>query len=394
LALNLALSYENPEWGFVDEYFYIPAAIGMLHGQTCTIPNLIQTTVCNYEHPPLAKVLTAISIYLFTWRVPPGPLFGSMIAPGPLPTPTWFIAWRFFPLVMGALSVPLLYAIANRISQNRRTALLAAALLALEPVYLFFSRTAYLDIPMIFFALCGFAAYFSWTRSSRYWAAGVFMACSALSKETGVVFVVPLVIYHLMFGEVSRGARSKAVLMIVGGTCAVFAVGLQLYDTFGMTPFPTFLNQLTYMLEYAKAIAQAPSGLGPLAWVTFYLPTSSSIYHGLVISLPLTWMVYLWVPLGIYALVRFRGRASPETRLLVFATLLFLATFLENLTIFEAGRITYIWYYLTCVPGLALGAASLLTRPKVPTLATIVVVLFVAAWFVWALFNASPIYSI
>lgn len=66
---------------------------------------------------------------------------------------------------MGALSVPLLYAIAYRISYDRVAALIGASFLALEPAYLFFSRTAYLDIPMIFFALCAFAVYFSFNRA-------------------------------------------------------------------------------------------------------------------------------------------------------------------------------------------------------------------------------------
>ncbi len=134
----------------------------LVHGQSCTIVALPFSTLCNYEHPPLVKVLEALSYYMFGWAAP-GQVAGSVyeVPLGSVgQTLASFLSFRFFQMVMGALSVALVYMIALGVSGNRKLALISSALLLLDPLFAFFSRTAYLDIPMVFFALCAYAVYF------------------------------------------------------------------------------------------------------------------------------------------------------------------------------------------------------------------------------------------
>ena len=220
LFMELALGAHASNWDFLDDAIYIQASVKILDHQSCSISGFIPT-VCNYEHPPLVKVLEAISLYAFGWVVPRSMVSNPTLA-GDLPNLSssilWFISFRFFQIVMGALSIPLTYVIAIKISKNAKLALLAAILLVLEPMYAFFARTAYLDVPMIFLALCAYAVYFSSFRLgplNEYLLAGALLALSMLSKETGVVFLLPLLLYHFVFREVSWGPRIKEALMIV-----------------------------------------------------------------------------------------------------------------------------------------------------------------------------------
>ena len=248
--------------------------------------------------------------------------------------------------------------------------MLAAALLALEPMFAFFARTAYLDVPMIFFALCAYAVYFSRVRLGpidECTLAGALLALSALSKETGVVFLVPLLMYHLAFRDGRWGSKTREAVAIVLGSAVVFVVGLQLYDTFAVTPFPTFVDQLRYIFAFSnsmtcKGLCSYPPT--PLDWFFFF--TKSYWLGGFSNNVFLLWLVLAWIPFGCFTLWRSRReRLTPESRLFVFSLLLFASTLLENELIY-LDRGILVWYYLTLVPSLAFGGAYLLTCQQVP----------------------------
>ena len=416
LVISLFLAFDNTNWTFIDESTYIRSTISIVNGRTCNVANttLADPTVCNYEHPPLVKLLEAVSLYTFGWGVPkssylrpPEVLQNTSSPTGTLvvisypsgflgdvsSSPLWFLSFRFFQLVMGALSLVLIYVVALRISGNERLALMSSLLLLLEPLYAFFSRTAYLDIPMVFFALCAYAVFFSSFRLgpiNRYWLTGALLGLSALSKESGIVFIVPLVVYHLVFDR-TGGRRStlREIGTILAGEILVTATGLQLYDTLARTPFPTFLNQIQYIASYSSAFictGTCSRGLGPFAWFTFFLPNYPSM--SLSGNQVLLWLIFIWIPLGFYAFWKSRGRqASADDRLFFFAALLFISTFLEDVSFYIAGRTTWIWYFLTVVPSLALGAAYLVTRRELPSWTRILIVglVFVGCFSAYAI---------
>jgi 4-amino-4-deoxy-L-arabinose transferase-like glycosyltransferase len=390
LLTELFLGARTSNWDFLDDSIYMEASAKILDHQACVISGTL-LTVCNYEHPPLVKVLEAISLYAFGWVVPSSTV-SNAVSVGDLPNLSssffWFLSFRFFQIAMGTLSIPLTYIIAFKISKNRTPAVLAAALLALEPMYAFFARTAYLDVPMIFFALCAYAVYFSAVRLgpiNEYLLAGAFLALSVLSKETGVVFLLPLILYHLAFREGGWKSKTREALTIAVASAVIFALGLQLYDSFTATPFSSFLDQLEYMFAFSNSMAckgfcSYPPN--PLDWFLFF--TKPYWLGGFSNNVFLLWLVLAWVPLGCFMLWRSRReRVTPEGRLFVFSLLLFASTLLENELIY-LDRGILVWYYLTIVPSLAFGGAYLLTRPQIPRWAKFFIFGLLLAGYFWA----------
>jgi len=390
LTVELVLGSLVSNWDFLDDSIYMHASLIILEHHGCNLDGSY-LTLCNYEHTPLVKVLGAVSLYAFGWVVPRSVLMspGSAIdLPRLSSSILWFLAFRFFQIVMGALSIPLIYTIANKISKNTRLALLAAALLVLEPMFAFFSRTAYLDVPMIFFALCAYAAYFGAYRLgplNEYLLAGFFLALSFLSKETGAVFLIPLLIYHFAFRETSWKSSASEAILLAGCAVIVSIVGLQAYDSLGETPFPTFLQQLQYMVGFSNSLScKGFCSFPPSPSDWFFSYTQNFHFEGFGNNLVLLWLVFAWIPLGAYSVVRGRRhQISPENRLFVLAVLLFVSTFLENEVIYLYRGILP-WYYLTMVPSLALGGAYLLTLQEISRWGRVAVFGLIMAGFIWA----------
>jgi predicted membrane-bound dolichyl-phosphate-mannose-protein mannosyltransferase len=395
IATNVFLGLRSTNWSFIDENTYIHATIAIISGQSCPITSLTLSTptICNYEHPPLVKLLEAASLSVFGWAVPKsayphvmvvtlgntsaGGILTSISYPSQIlgtisTSPLWFLSFRFFQLIMGALSLPLIYVIALRISGNQRLALLSSLLLFLDPLYAFFSRTAYLDVPMIFFALCAYAVYscsFRLGPVNKFWLTGAMLGLSALSKESGIVFIFPLMFYHIAFGQTDRRtSRVREILSIIAGEVILTAIGLQIYDVLARTPFPTFLNQVEYIMSFSASFRCAePCSLGatPFSWFTSLFPNKWAV--GLSDNPTLLLLVCVWMPVGLYLYWKSdRKQTPPENRLFVFAALLFGSVFSEDLLFYVGGRIDWIWYSLTMVPALALGGAYLLTREGLP----------------------------
>jgi 4-amino-4-deoxy-L-arabinose transferase-like glycosyltransferase len=124
------------------------------------------------EHPPLVKMLIAISMKIF----------GDY----------WF-AWRF-PIVLAAMgSLYVFYLIAKRFV-NERYALFATAMLSFDVIFFVHGTLAYLDMPTVLFGLVGIELYFA----KRYNWSAVSFGISLLMKELGLLLLMPIPIYHLV----------------------------------------------------------------------------------------------------------------------------------------------------------------------------------------------------
>ena len=394
IASNMVLALIPPSLSFWDEQVYNYASELILQGQSCpTVALTISTSTvpiavpCNYEHPPLVKLLGSLTLYVF----------GNLEKV----TSSGSLAWRIESLlslrlvqfVMGALSIPLLYTIAMSITKNTRLALLAGLLLFLDPLYALFSRTDYLDVPMLFFGLCAYAVYFGQRRIGKvnsYLVSGVFLGLSLLSKETGIALVVPLVVYHLLFDQATWKRKTMEAGAVLGSEAVVAIVGLQLYDTLAATPFMTFANQIEYMLQYSNHLVcpNLCNFPGPNPW--YFLPTYNYWMVEVSYNPVLLWSASVWVPVGLlltFRQLRSETQLDGETRLFVFAALLFAVTMAENELLYLAGRIIWVWYFLPAIPALGLGEAFLLTRPAIPawlriTLGVSVVIGYLLAYII------------
>ena len=112
----------NPLWRCYDELYQIPLARSLLIGQGYR----------DATHPPLGKMLIALSIAVFgdsawTWRIPS--------------------------LLTGSASVFLVYLLAKNLFKNLRTAFFCSLFFAMDGLSIFQARLAMLNAPALFFSL-------------------------------------------------------------------------------------------------------------------------------------------------------------------------------------------------------------------------------------------------
>lgn len=135
------IRYWYPAQAYFDEVYYPRSAAEYL------------TWAPQYEwtHPPLTKLLIALSMLLF------GGVHSPLGNSG--------FGWRFLNLVVGAALVFLIYAFAKRITQSSVFASIAAALLVFDGFHFTQSRIATPEITVAFFSLLILYAFY------RYWSA-------------------------------------------------------------------------------------------------------------------------------------------------------------------------------------------------------------------------------
>ncbi|MER6507858.1 phospholipid carrier-dependent glycosyltransferase [Nonomuraea sp. NPDC001636] len=160
-------------------------------------------------HPPLGKWMIAVGEWLFGMNP-----FG----------------WRFAAALVGTLSILVLARVARRMTRSTLLGCLAGLLLALDGLHLVLSRTALLDVFLMFWVLAAFACLVvdrdrarerlvAWYENSpvsphgpwlgaRPWrlAAGVCLAFAMSVKWSGLAFAVAFAIMSLMWDFGARRA--------------------------------------------------------------------------------------------------------------------------------------------------------------------------------------------
>ncbi len=159
-ALSFPSDTSNGAGQVFDESYYVKASLDLLHG-----------VASNLEHPFFGKIWGALGILVFGDN---------------------FFGWRIFYALIGTLSVWLMYELARQFF-SKENALLAASMLAFENLFFIHTSLLLLDGPPVLFALAGFLAYFK----RRYYLSALAFGLCVLSKESGVFFLLALVLYHL-----------------------------------------------------------------------------------------------------------------------------------------------------------------------------------------------------
>jgi dolichyl-phosphate-mannose--protein O-mannosyl transferase len=121
----------QPRGFLFDEHYAADACLYVLGPQHYCLT----ATEISVMHPPLGKWLIGAGIGLFGF------------SPG---------GWRVAPLVAGTLSIALMYLLARRLLGSTLAASLAAGLLAFDFLHFVMSRTAMLDVFVVFFGLASF----------------------------------------------------------------------------------------------------------------------------------------------------------------------------------------------------------------------------------------------
>ena len=379
----------------MDEVYYVPASQNILSGTQCAP----YQDNCNLEHPFLGKAFVAAGIATFGLTD-----FG----------------WRFFQVVLGTASLPLLFAVVMKLSGDRRMAYYSALLLAGDTMFFVHSGAALIDVQPIFFALTAFLLYL---LNLRIWKidsfllAGMFMGLAGLSKETAIFLLAALLSYHTIF---SRGGfkdwvfSSLKIAIAAGG---VFAVGLEIYDSLYVSAaFPTFLEAIRFMLSYGSGLIGPGwidpvlnTSITPLSWLTFYSPVGYFLthvtttitagssqtqlvytevgYYG-VTNMLVVWTIFAWVPYVLYEAIRGRrgsaGVAEPLSRSLqtgLFAFVWFAWTYFPYFSLWIYGRVTYPFYFVPAIPALAMGTSYFISRSWFSSKIAAVYIVAVFGWF-------------
>ncbi len=377
----------------MDESYYVPSALGILSGTQCAP----FADSCNVEHPPLAKALIAAGIAVFGLND-----FG----------------FRISNVVLGTLSIPLLFVLAYIVTGSRRLSYFATLIFAADTLFFVHSSAALIDVPSVFFTLLACIFYFQrvhWWKLNNYVVAGVFFGFAALSKETAIFALAAVGSYELFFGGQGLRGSAKTVLSMAVPAVLVFVGVIQLYDsTLAASALPWFYQQVSFMLTYGASLQGGGwkdiflhRYITPFDWLVAYTPVSylvtnvtvtlagaaSSVlryvsvgYYGIANQV-IVWMVFMWVPLSLYRHVKGRApEAAPsrEDRFGLFLAVWFLWSYIPYVALWAYGRVTYPFYILPAIPALAAGAAYFLTRDWFPR--KVAVVYIVAAFLIFFLY--------
>ncbi|MFM7623826.1 MAG: dolichyl-phosphate-mannose--protein mannosyltransferase [Actinomycetota bacterium] len=169
LSLAAMLRFWNlgtPDSLVFDEVYYVDGARDYLAGGVEVTNGAAEFVV----HPPLGKWLIALGIALF----------------GDTST-----GWRIASAVIGTLSIALIYLVAKRLFNSDYLALVAAGLMTIDGLHLVMSRTALLDIFLMFFLLAAFLA----LLYEKHLATAIFLALALATKWSAVYFIIAIGIY-------------------------------------------------------------------------------------------------------------------------------------------------------------------------------------------------------
>lgn len=221
---------------YFDEVFYVAEARGLLDPGQATRTG---------RHPPVGTWLIAAGIALF----------------GDHP-----VGWRLPGALAGGLTVGLVYLLVRRLTNGRGPALLAAALLALDGVFLTQARIAMLDIYLVMFIVAG--AWLVVVDRQRRTAprtdadpgghgaligAGVVLGLAAATKWSGLLALATVVL--LVIGWEWMALRRRA-----SGRGAVARSGLTIGLALGVVPITMYV--LTWLPWMA---GPTPPGPAPTA---------------------------------------------------------------------------------------------------------------------------------
>lgn len=384
-ALLRLLWLDTPAGALIfDETYYVNAArviLGIPLPEGAPYLDAAPLLDPNTEHPPLGKGIIALSM--------------ALLGDGAM-------GWRLPSVIAGCVAIVATHGIVRAAGGGAWLAVLAAAFLALDPLSFIHGRVGVLDGLMVACLLIG-----AWLALRDRWVlAGVVLAAAVLIKITAVFGILAIVGAVLLRPGIPRHERLARAALIgplrLVGTFAVVALGgLWLLDL-QLTTFRDPLHHIAHMLTYGFALRDRfsvdPISSSPLDWllgrgqIDYLVVNENLLVEGEVVgSQPLVLFRALIGPVLLggatlaipYAWWRARRRADPLAAWgLVWVTALYVPFLLLWAL---AGRISYLYYALPVIPGLAVLLAVLLCRARLPrivaiTCLVVAVVVFVAVF--------------
>jgi dolichyl-phosphate-mannose-protein mannosyltransferase len=317
----------------------------------------------NHEHPPLAKLLIAFSMYLlgdngYGWRIPS--------------------------VIFGSIAVLVFYLLMKRLATYDMVPLVATFLFSFDNLVFVQSRIGILDIFALTFMLLGLYWYFS----GHSYLSAIGMALSALTKITGVAGFLIIVIVHVVRFTTGRSEHRNwseffswfEKYFAVWLSC--FLLLLTIMDRLWVG-YANPLDHIKYILDYsAGLVSQCPNGIISCPWQ--WLLNQIQIPY-LVVNVQVTSggasntyasvkflgamnpaILYLTIPAMIYTAYSYYQKKSDLTLL---ALVWFAVTYLPFYPAVIFGqRVTYIFYFLATVPAICAAIAQMIADQNPPKL--------------------------
>jgi len=341
----------------------------------------------NSEHPPLGKLLMALSMSVFGDNG---------------------LGWRLPSVVAGMLALAALYFVVRASGESARLAVLAVGFFAFENLAHVHSRIGTLDMLVLAPILVG-----AWLALRGRWAAaGAAMGLGMLMKLTALYGLLALLIM-LALGLWAAWRRQRRLHLVdLRPTAAVLIAftivtigGLWLLDA-RFSSFSNPIEHLRHMLEYGANLGRGVVGPGPCPG------NDSAPWQWLFNDCQMSYLrVDVTVKSGeeivaIHPTIDFRGAMNPiligslvvaflftgwlawkrQSRLAGWSIVWAAANYLPFVALaLLTQRVTYIYYFLPVIPALAVATALLLRRSRLPRFVTIgyllVFIAGVAAYF-------------
>ena len=278
------------------------------------------------EHPPLGKLFLVAGIYAF----------------GDNP---W--GWRMPCIIMGSISIALLYIICRRLQMTRRGASIATALFSFENFTFMIASVAMLDVFFLTLTLAFFALYLY----RQYVLSGIFIGLAALAKLFAAMATPALVIHWFL--TKTRQTRWFALTIIVAPISLLalivifdFAINHQIENP---------ITRITNMLDLTRGLkfsnVNHPSLSRPWAWLLNFQPMAfwyNPNYY--CILNPNIWLVIM--PTALFLL--YKAFKRDESGLFGFAW--FFSTFVLWIPIsIITDRVSFVFYFYPSIGAICLG---------------------------------------
>lgn len=329
-TLLLHLSIIAHDSGFIfDEIHYVPEANSIIDNGELVNP----------EHPSLAKLFIASGTYIL----------------GDNP---W--GWRIFPVLFSVVSVVLFYLVSRRLTDSR-VAFVATFLFILENLVFIHSGIAVLEVFWFTFMLLAFLLYLN----GRYALSGISFALCALSKMTGVLGIVVVVVHWFAVRNRGRRYAFRSVGLLILSSLVGFLVLLPFLE---YAATREWLNPIDRIYDIALSISvtrgiQPPEQLimASFPWEWVLLPMTwkdASLGHHLLMISPSVW--FLIIPSMAYVLYRYLKTHSTS---MLFLLLWFTGMYILWIPIaIITDRVMYLYYFYPAIGPVCIGIALILIR--------------------------------
>lgn len=361
-----------PERGLIfDEAFYVNASRVILGWDVPAAAHYAGSPAGldpNTEHPPLGKVLMAVSMLVFGDNG---------------------LGWRLPSLIAGMISLVALYLVVRSAGETRRFGILAVGLFAFDNLSLVHGRIGTLDMMVLAPLLVG-----AWLALRGRWLwAGVAMGVGTLVKLTGLYGMAALLMW-LGLENLGRWraqgridlAFVRPLALVVASFVFVFGAGLAALDA-RFTTYTNPLDHLRHMVTYGTLLNRPAGDDGqctgnfstPAQWLvndcemTYLRVDVTSRAGGEVVerhasidfrgAMNPVLLGALWLAFPMAGWLAWRRGRRIARWALVWAG----ASYLPYVALAVLqNRITYIYYFLPVIPALAVAVAALLLRSGLP----------------------------